>query len=39
MVLDNGVVHEFDSPQALMADEGSLFTGMCHEAGIATVQS
>jgi hypothetical protein len=36
MMLENGVVHEFDSPQALMVNEDSLFTNTFRETGIAT---
>jgi hypothetical protein len=34
LVLDNGVVKEFDDPQVLMRDKYSQFHDMCKEAGI-----
>ena len=34
MVLDKGVVKEFDSPQALLANKESLFYGLAKDANI-----
>ena len=34
MVLDNGNIAEFDSPQALLDNNKSLFYAMCKDAGI-----
>ena len=36
IVLDNGEVKEFDTPQALMADQSSLFFSLCEEAGFVS---
>ena len=34
MVLDNGNIAEFDSPQVLLDNNKSLFYAMCKDAGI-----
>ena len=39
MVLDAGKVVEFDTPQALMADENSAFASMARAAGITSIPS
>jgi len=34
MVLKEGEVAELESPKALMKKEGSIFRGMCQDAGL-----
>merc|ERR1719500_1388319 len=35
LVLKDGVIAELDSPRTLMQTEGSIFRGMCQDAGLA----
>eukprot|EP00043_Microstomoeca_roanoka_P016336 m.166386 g.166386 ORF g.166386 m.166386 type:complete len:189 (+) comp16436_c27_seq2:4637-5203(+) len=39
IVLDAGQIKEFDTPQALMANEKSIFAGMARAAGITSLPS
>jgi ABC-type multidrug transport system ATPase subunit len=39
LVIDGGLVAEFDTPRALFEREGSIFHGMCAAAGITDVSS
>ena len=34
MVLDAGLIKEFDSPQTLLADTNGIFFAMAHDAGL-----
>ena len=34
MVLDRGIIKEFDSPQALLADKSSIFHSMAKDANL-----
>lgn len=36
LVLKDGTIAELDSPKALMKQEGSIFRGMCQDAGLAS---